>query len=356
MLSDQEKTNFYNSILDTLKILSPRSRDVINRRFGLKNGNKETLESIGEKYKITRERVRQVEEVALRELRKNFDTFPLKNWVAEVAKILENNQGVMREDLLFKEFSGSPESNKISAALCFLLNISNKFEYYPENKDYYSIWAFKDPIYINKARAIGEKLIEGLKKHGVPVPEENLESFFAEIIEGEPVLVRKENSGNKDAIINYLSLSKLVEKNIFNEWGLVSWPEIRPRGIKDKAYLVLKKIKKPVHFKEIANLINSYKFDSKKANVQTVHNELIKDKRFVLVGRGLYALLEWGYEPGTVKDILISLLKKYGPLPKDEIIAKVTKTRFVKPNTILLNLQDKNYFQKEKNIYKLKEA
>lgn len=341
MLNEQEKTNFINSISEGLKFLNFRSQDIISKRFGLKTGNVETLESIGRKYKITRERVRQIEEVALRELRKNFDNFNLKDQVNEIKGILSNYGNVVREDFLFHEFSGSPNYNKTNAALVFLMAISSNFEHYPEDGKYYSLWSLKDPVYAAKAKEITDKLLQGFKKHSSVVPEAELASFFNRI--------SQENIADKRVILSYLSLSKLIGKNIFSEWGLNIWPEVRPKGIKGKAYLVLKRTVKPLHFREIANLINSHKFDFKKANIQTVHNELIKDKRFVLVGRGLYALSEWGYEAGTVKDVLTSLLRKNGPMTKEKIIAKTTEVRFVKPNTILLNLQDKKLFKKDEN-------
>jgi len=348
MLNEQEKTNFINSVSEILKSLNPRTQDIVSRRFGLKTGNVETLESIGKKYKITRERVRQIEEVALREVRKNFDGFNLNDRVLKIKDILRSYGNVIREDFLFHEFSGSSQYNKTNGALVFLMVVSSGFERYPENDDYHSIWTVKDPFYIDRAKEATGKLIQALKKQNSSVPEAELVPFFKKIFPEDP--------NDKKTILSYLSLVKAAGKNIFGEIGLVSWPEIHPRGIKDKAYLVLKKNGKPLHFREIADMINGHRFDSKRANFQTVHNELIKDGRFVLVGRGLYALSEWGYEAGTVKDVLASLLKKHGPMAKDRIIAKTTEVRFVKPNTIVLNLQDKKLFKKdEEGLYCLVE-
>lgn len=350
MLNEQEKITFLNNISGVLKSLNPRSEDMVSRRFGLKTGNIETLESIGRKYKITRERVRQIEEVALRELRKNFDSFNLKDEALKIKDVLQGYGNVIREDFLFHEFSGSPNYNKANAALVLLMTISSNFEHYPEDQKYRSIWTVKDPVYINKTREIVEKVLQGFRKHNSVVPEAELANFFNRF--------SPENIDDKKILLSYLSLSKFIGKNIYEQWGMVSWSEIKPKGIKDKAFLVLKKITKPLHFREITSLININRFDSKRANVQTVHNELIKDKRFVLVGRGLYALSEWGYQAGTVKEVVANLLKKYGPMSRDKIIAKTAEVRFVKPNTILLNLQDKKLFQKdEKGFYKLvKEA
>jgi len=105
--------------------------------------------------------------------------------------------------------------------------------------------------------------------------------------------------------------------------------------------LVFKKVGNPLHFREVTNLIEN-------AHLQTVHNEIIKDSRFVLVGRGIYALSEWGYYPGQVKEVILKILKESEkPLKKEEILEKVLSQRLVKENTILLNLSDKKYFLKD---------
>jgi hypothetical protein len=82
--------------------------------------------------------------------------------------------------------------------------------------------------------------------------------------------------------------------------------------------------------------------------VATTHNELIKDSRFVLVGRGLYALSEWGYMSGVVKDVIKNIIENDGPLTRDKIVEKVLKERYVKENTILVNLQNPKYFRRDK--------
>ena len=52
-----------------LKGLSPREREVIILRFGLETGRPMTLEEVGRRFKVTRERIRQIETAALRKLR-----------------------------------------------------------------------------------------------------------------------------------------------------------------------------------------------------------------------------------------------------------------------------------------------
>ena len=145
---------------------------------------------------------------------------------------------------------------------------------------------------------------------------------------------------------SYLRSSRKIKQNLFNEWGLVSWGTVQPKKINDKIYIVLKKAGKPLHFTEIANLINETKFDEKIAFPPTVHNELILDDKYVLVGRGIYALKEWGYKPGNGADVIVDVLGEKGPMTKDEIIEAVLDQRNVKKSTVYLSLMNSNKIKK----------
>jgi predicted Zn-ribbon and HTH transcriptional regulator len=126
---------------------------------------------------------------------------------------------------------------------------------------------------------------------------------------------------------------------------LCEWPEISPKTVRDKIYLLLKKKQEPLHFESIAKHINDVGFDGQKALAPTVHNELIKDDRFVLVGRGMYGLKEHGYEPGIAREVIAKVLLEKGPLTAKDVVMHVTKQRFFKPNTIVINLQNKELFE-----------
>lgn len=142
-----------------------------------------------------------------------------------------------------------------------------------------------------------------------------------------------------------------------NRWGLIKWPMVNPKNIRDKIYVILKEQGKHMHFNEIAEAIKDSDFKRKDVTTQAIHNELIKDKRFVLIGRGIYALKEWGYKKGTVADIISEVLREANePLHRDEIVKRVLKSRFVKETTILLNLQGKSQFKRvAKATYELAE-
>ena len=155
---------------------------------------------------------------------------------------------------------------------------------------------------------------------------------------------------NEEIIKRWLGISKLIGRNSLGEWGIADSANINARGIRDYAYLVIRRHGSPLHCREVAKA--SADVFERNAHVATCHNELIKDPRFVLVGRGLYALKEWGYEGGVVKDVIQNLLKKHGPLSKADIIKKVLNERYVKENTIVVNLQDSRLFSKDdKGLY-----
>ena len=152
-----------------------------------------------------------------------------------------------------------------------------------------------------------------------------------------------------------LAVSREIKQNVFGKWGLAGWSDIKPRGTREKAYLVLKTADKPLHFREIADLIDSYGLQKKKkSHPQTVHNELIKDKRFVLVGRGIYALSDWGYKRGTVKEVITEILRASDkPLSREEVLEKVLQIRQVKKSTVIINLN--TFFARiGKNAYTVK--
>ena len=55
-----------NKVLETL---SPREKKVLIMRFGLDDGKPKTLEEVGKEFKVTRERIRQIEAKAIRKLK-----------------------------------------------------------------------------------------------------------------------------------------------------------------------------------------------------------------------------------------------------------------------------------------------
>lgn len=336
-------TNLSKTCSALLKGLSTRAREVIERRFGL-NGKPETLESIGQDFGITRERVRQIECDVLKKLRKvaqeegaSFVQKYYKDWLQR----LRMYGGIRREDIFLDEIGG-----KYKGQVMLLLTLAEGFEHLRETKDMFSAWAV-DNSAILRAREFLTAFVQALSNLGRTLGDRDLLAFY-----------QKELVGNQELALpprvffSYIDLSKQIGRGPHGEWGLRKWPEVNPRGLRDRAYLVYKKEGKPLHFRDVARLIERYGFNRKgrKPLVQSVHNDLIRDPRFVLVGRGIYALQEWGYAPGTVRDVILGVLEETGrPLSREEIVAAVSAKRQVKPATIFLNLQNKEYFSKTKD-------
>ena len=346
----KSKSKLKEALQQSLKELPKRSRDVVKRRFGIGRKQKETLESIGHTYGITRERVRQIENEALKRISRSQSSSALAPLLEELEFFVSEQGGLVREKRLVKEFVEylDPEANseKLKGLTLLLLVLHKNFKYLKENAKFYSLW-YTNKKALNQARSFVDELIKILKKEQKLFQEKEIVALLKKTF---PFFSRQ-------AISSYIDASRLVGRNVFGDIGLAAWPEITPHGVRDKAYLVVKKQGKPLHFREITNAINQAHFSKRLAKPQTVHNELIKDKRFVLVGRGLYALTEWGYKAGTVKDVLKRFFKenKGKVLSEEKIINLVKKQRFVKPNTILFNLKSNAEFvEKKPHHYTLK--
>ena len=317
---------------------SRRMRDVVEKRFGLKAGGAKTLQAIGGEYKITRERVRQIESEALKQMRKEDCLKEVAPVIQAMNEHIERNGSVMPEHLLLASVS----ERRLYPHVSFLLGIAPVFHQLPETEHYHTRWA------TNKdAAASSEKTLAMVVKE---LENRNRTVSKDELHEIARTCAKQANTAEipqEHVVHALLASSKVIQQNPYGEYGLTSWPSVNPSGVKDKAYVAITKAAKPLHFRDVADVINKAGWSKKKAHPQTVHNELIKDKRFVLVGRGLYALKEWGYEPGAVRDVIMSVMKESRrPLTKDEIVSASTKKRLVKVPTILLNLQNKKLFKK----------
>ncbi len=324
--------------------LSDRSKDIILSRFGIGQDDYETLEAIGQRYGITRERVRQIEADALRHVKSPANEAVIKPVVTALGEFIKSRGGVMDESELKAGFAAShfetkPEpAQKYEGATMFFLNLAGNFVRTKEDDNFWPRWAI-DSLHLKNQEGLVAHLTGQLKREKKVVSLEELTGW-----------AKKQNASlNKDMVLAYLTSVKNISKNSFGEWGLVSWAEVSPRGVRDKAYMVMKRYQKPMHFTEVAEHINQAGFSQRVALPQTVHNELIKDMRFVLVGRGLYALKDWGYEAGTVKDVIKSVLSANGPLTREEVIKHVLAKRVVKPSTIILNLN--GFKKKDDNRY-----
>lgn len=327
------------SLLDDLfLVLTEKESMVIKRRFALAGQSKQTLEKIGKYFKVTRERIRQIEGIALSKLRRTVRTTKL-NEVNDLAKgILRINGGVMREDdLISQVLKRMPTATDLDGAVLRLsFSIDTDMATTGHSGNFVPFWRLES-LAMEDLSVIVENIVKILKKRRSCMKKDELVSSV------QALNLFKDRMPSKELISSSLTVDERL-REIDEGWGLTEWRFVRPRSIRDKVEIVLRKSGTPLHFMEIANRIREAHFDHKNVTVQAVHNELIRYPQFVLVGRGLYALREWGYEPGTVADVIELILKEKGPLSKKEIIVEVAKQRTVKVGTISLNLQKMPYF------------
>lgn len=309
-----------------------REREIIARRFGLYD-RKETLEQIGELLGITRERVRQLEKAIMIRLKLAAeDNLPHITAVEKyLIRHLHDLGRVARINELAARVASAP-NDTLRAHVAFLAEIAPRLAVVEENDHYHPAVGIKEYHDTDKVKEHVNTIVEAVRKHAQPL---TVEELHGKLDHEHPEHVRALASISKDL------------SNLKGKWGLNKWPTVNPKNIRDKIYVVLQEKGKPMHFGDIAGTIKNSDFRRKDVTTQAIHNELIKDSRFVLIGRGIYALKEWGYQKGTVADIITDILKKEGgALHRDEIVRRVLKHRQVKETTILLNLQGKQRFKR----------
>lgn len=324
-----------------LKDLQDRARYVITHRFGLEgDGMKRTLESIGQEYNITRERVRQIEKFGLQAIRKSDSFEEAEAIFSELKDIMQGLGGVVEEADFLETVSKDP---LVRNHIEFYLNLGDEhFSYQKEDKHFKGRWIVSDEI-ANKIHEALTDIHETLQKHDLISEDDLIEKILCH----DGVCEIEEVHRTKDNARRWLRISRRMNHNPLGEWGTSDSPNVKTRGIRDYAYLVMRKHGSPMHFKEVAEAVEET--FGRPTHVATTHNELIKDGRFVLVGRGVYALKEWGYKGGVVREVIQEILEKEGPMSKEAIVDRVLKERYLKRNTILVNLQNPKYFKKDSN-------
>lgn len=334
-----------DQVAGLLLLLSERERFVIEKRFALTAGEKATLEEIGQHFSVTRERVRQIEKNALQKLTRNvsnFDVIEINNFAFE---ILQNNGGVLDEIGMLSKLLNKSTRYSVSALL-FILSLDKRFVRLSNTINYYPYF---------KVSSIDGDVVNMVVKSTIDILEEKGDVMSIADLRDAVLKNRSFDSGlTERSFASIFVISKQL-KVMESSVGLIKWKHIHPRTLRDKIFFVLRREKKALHFVDIANMIVSASFDKKNVNLQAVHNELIRHADFILIGRGIYALKEWGFNSGTVAEIIKSILSTKKELSEEEIIAEVLMQRQVKPITIILNLKNKPQFVRTgRKHYKLK--
>ena len=345
--------NIVRSFEEILISLSEKEKNVIERRVWLK-WEKETLQSIWNSFSptITRERVRQIEESGIRKI-----------WRIIKASILTD---IQEKGIEFVKMSwGLASRDSLVNYLIKELNLEKDI-----NKGVLETIVQSDFDILKSKQKLGCKIYFYLSK----ISRYNVDVIHKATLYFVKVLKKKKDVTEKEELFKIVSenlkdlrgisaplvgsVLELFDDIIFWEDNLVwltKWKILNPKTLKDKAVYILKKEWTPMHFVDIANKIIEVLEDNVKIN--TIHNELIRNEDFVLIGRGIYALREWWFKPGTVLDVISSILEKRNePMSTEEIVKEVLKIRDVKETTIYMNLQNRQVIERVwRNFYQLKQ-
>jgi hypothetical protein len=326
------KLNAIHLVNDLFSDLMERERDILTRRFGLSGEKNETLDKIGQMHKLTRERVRQIENASIKKIKRleNLSEY-LQVLKGVISNLLREHGGLIRREFLLDiltvmslEMSNEmdtshPEYDKQSKVyknrFDFLLSklLADDFSLLPDSDNFNASVSFKDNALdhfedlsselldkldsLNKTLDTNElldliKQLKSYQNHQERLMKDR-DVDITSVFKSKTFPDKAEIINKEKPLYSLMQAVKKLERNKFGHWGKFDWQEIKPKTINDKIYLVLKNSGSPLHFTEIASKINDVKFDHKNANPATVHNELILDERYILTGRGMYGLREW---------------------------------------------------------------
>ncbi len=327
---------------ELLSGLPERSRKVLIDRYGLSpKGERRTLDAIGKEYGITRERIRQIENHGLSLVRESESYAAQAVALEDLKRAMHELGGIVAEEIILRHV---PKSEVDHNHIIFLLTVGHHFIDRREDANFKARWHIDEKLAESVERALSA-LYESIEPSRL-TPEEEFIELFAKHLREHGVKNRP-----PEVMLRWLSISKRISRNPLGEWGRVESPYVRIKNTRDFAYLTLKRHGSPMHFTEVAKGVE--KLFGRRAHLATTHNELIKDNRFVLVGRGLYALKEWGYEPGVVRDVIKGILARDGALSREQIVERVKRERYVKDATIAVNLQNSMFVRTPDGKYAL---
>lgn len=203
--------------------------------------------------KVTRERVRQIEANALKQLQKcrkpeNFDLV-----LEDAIEIMKNHGNLSLGNVIAEKLSYNLtqiDENK----LMLILSCSPNLVFNKATLGNHSFWSLKDKIDKKQINQVGRFVVGQLREIKKSINIKGVKkiidaSEFAGIFEGKD---------SEKKLTMFLLINKDLKRSLLGEWGLKNWRSVSERGNKEKAYLVLRKKKKPLHFRKITDHINLY--------------------------------------------------------------------------------------------------
>lgn len=376
---DREKRNIEQEIpneklIDAFleRCKDKRAIEIMKRRYGLNSGERETLEEIGNSYGITRERIRQIQEKAIKKLR--HPMVKEKNQIIElVEEVLWKNHGIISEEeadqLLSNIFKNIPYDG--SSLLDLLADIGWIQTHKVGDAPFYS------PKFSGlNLSVLMTEIIQLLKSNGNLMNVESIaKNLSCKTIE-VPAQYVSQNAGSEttlnrsaynrnytvyeqkdvmssDKLIHLVSrcckLDPRIEERITNHFTLYSlhnrrhiWSVLISQ--------ILEKEGIPLHFTEIANRVNDLlREEEKYLDERKVYSLLIETSIFAHTGvRGMYGLTKWGLRKESTQELAIEFIEKSGfPVHWEQIFFYVSKYKDTRRQSIRNILSNSEKFIKK---------
>ncbi|MBU1152017.1 hypothetical protein KJ632_04310, partial [Patescibacteria group bacterium] len=219
------KLNLSDIIDDIFMVLSEKEKEVVIRRFSLNNEDKQTLESIGQKFNVTRERVRQIEKIALGKLKRTVNSTKLR-FIHDLAEaILKENGGLLLEETLTAKILDAIENTfEVDAHIVRLsLTICPSIKSLEKNNLFRMCWHIDSvsPLIIKE---VLEHAVKELKKNKDVMTEAELTSNMS----------KSKAVQGLDLANSFYSSALAIDmriKNVEEGYGLMIWRHINPKSI-----------------------------------------------------------------------------------------------------------------------------
>lgn len=285
---------------------SERMRRLILRRYGL-DGPPRTLEQVGAELGVSKERVRQLESLALEELRREHAgeagsiTAPLHEALAAVGGVAPISYLEEQLPALYQV-----ESVSTAGATRLLLELEPDHVHLPGRR-----YALRHAA-VAEVEQLDDAVATYLRKWVRPAPVSELTTELAGT-RAYPTVVNRFPSFSLAARTRANPLTQVLPTGAV---ALKEWTRTRL----DEAIQALRELGKPSHYVDVAAQVRKLLPPGVPASEEAIHNLLLGEAAFVRVSRGVFGLAEWqDSEPGTARAVAAALEAAGKPLHRDEI-------------------------------------
>jgi hypothetical protein len=334
-------TEYINFVFGAVK---PRARDIIEFRYGLKTGNKTTLQEAADHFGITRERIRQIEYQGISSLKSQLTTTGPSPLFEKMKECIDNHGGLISKPRLMDELGTSFLNTgfTIEGIIELVTKIFDGDISQGQNdlkiKYLSSLDGWTTNSYDLALIELAEnRILEILSASPSPI---QFTELYLTLVCTDGLLTLDENLAH--SVVLCMSDTQHIHRQLDGSWCIY-----RKEHRNDRILSVLRQIGQPAHFTEIAERYNQMYLDRPRS-AHNVHAVLGHGEEFVRIGRGKYGLAEWGmHDDGNVANAVRRVLAaRQGPMLLADIVDEVLKTWDVQKSAVIAAIDNDARFSK----------